>query len=159
MGGCADRRLYGIRLEACQNVGQGHHLAQGSIELVDHGCGCTRRRRDGKVIQHVDAGKTTTTAKLAKYLIEKRRKKVLTVSGDVYRPAAIEQLKLVTAQAGAEWFPSSADQKPVAIALAAIAIAVAIALAAIAIARRPFNACSMTEEAFGPCARASRLGY
>ncbi len=66
------------------------------------------------------AGKTTTTAKLAKHLIEKRRKKVLTVSGDVYRPAAIEQLKTVTAQAGAEWFPSSPDQKPVAIALAAL---------------------------------------
>jgi signal recognition particle subunit SRP54 len=43
------------------------------------------------------AGKTTTTAKLAKHLIEKRKKKVLTVSGDVYRPAAIEQLKTVTA--------------------------------------------------------------
>src|SRR5690606_22321992 len=55
------------------------------------------------------AGKTTTTAKLAKHLIEKRKKKVLTVSGDVYRPAAIEQLKTVTAQAGAEWFPSSTD--------------------------------------------------
>jgi signal recognition particle subunit SRP54 len=53
------------------------------------------------------AGKTTTTAKLAKHLIEKRKKKVLTVSGDVYRPAAIEQLKTVTAQAGAEWFPST----------------------------------------------------
>ena len=66
------------------------------------------------------AGKTTTTAKLAKYLIEKRRKKVLTVSGDVYRPAAIEQLKMVTAQAGAEWFASTTDQKPVAIALAAL---------------------------------------
>ncbi len=66
------------------------------------------------------AGKTTTTAKLAKYLIEKRKKKVLTVSGDVYRPAAIEQLKTVTAQAGAEWFPSSVDQKPVAIGLAAL---------------------------------------
>ncbi len=66
------------------------------------------------------AGKTTTTAKLAKYLIEKRKKKVLTVSGDVYRPAAIEQLKTVTAQAGAEWFPSSTDQKPVAIGLAAL---------------------------------------
>jgi signal recognition particle GTPase len=52
------------------------------------------------------AGKTTTTAKLAKHLIEKRKKKVLTVSGDVYRPAAIEQLKTVTAQAGAEWFPA-----------------------------------------------------
>ena len=66
------------------------------------------------------AGKTTTTAKLAKHLIEKRKKKVLTVSGDVYRPAAIEQLKTVTAQAGAEFFPSSSDQKPVAIALAAL---------------------------------------
>ncbi len=66
------------------------------------------------------AGKTTTTAKLAKHLIEKRRKKVLTVSGDVYRPAAIEQLKTVTAQAGAEWFPSTPDQKPVAIGLAAL---------------------------------------
>ena len=66
------------------------------------------------------AGKTTTTAKLAKHLIEKRKKKVLTVSGDVYRPAAIEQLKTVTAQAGAEWFPSSAEQKPVDIARAAL---------------------------------------
>jgi signal recognition particle subunit SRP54 len=69
------------------------------------------------------AGKTTTTAKLAKHLIDKRKKKVLTVSGDVYRPAAIEQLKTVTAQAGAEFFPSSADQKPVAIALAALVYA------------------------------------
>ena len=58
------------------------------------------------------AGKTTTTAKLAKHPIERRKKKVLTVSGDVYRPAAIEQLKTVTKQAGAEWFPSSPDQKP-----------------------------------------------
>ncbi|MBV8503442.1 MAG: signal recognition particle protein [Paucibacter sp.] len=66
------------------------------------------------------AGKTTTTAKLAKHLIEKRKKKVLTVSADVYRPAAIEQLKTVTAQAGAEWFPSAPDQKPHDIALAAI---------------------------------------
>ena len=66
------------------------------------------------------AGKTTTTAKLAKHLIEKRKKKVLTVSGDVYRPAAIEQLKTVTKQAGAEWFPSSPDQKPRDIALAAL---------------------------------------
>ena len=66
------------------------------------------------------AGKTTTTAKLAKHLIEKRKKKVLTVSGDVYRPAAMEQLKTVTAQAGAEWFPSSPDQEPVAIGLAAL---------------------------------------
>ncbi len=66
------------------------------------------------------AGKTTTTAKLAKHLIEKRRKKVLTVSADVYRPAAIEQLKVVTRQAGAEWFASTPDQKPRAIAQAAL---------------------------------------
>ena len=66
------------------------------------------------------AGKTTTTAKLAKHLIEKRKKKVLTVSVDVYRPAAIEQLKRVTAQSGAEWFPSSSDDQPLAIALAAL---------------------------------------
>lgn len=66
------------------------------------------------------AGKTTTTGKLAKHLIGKRKKKVLTVSGDVYRPAAIEQLKTVTAQAGAEWFASTPDQKPVDIARAAL---------------------------------------
>jgi len=66
------------------------------------------------------AGKTTTTAKLAKHLIERRKKKVLTVSADVYRPAAIEQLKTVTKQAGAEWFPSAPDQKPRDIALAAL---------------------------------------
>jgi signal recognition particle subunit SRP54 len=66
------------------------------------------------------AGKTTTTAKLAKHLIDKRKKKVLTVSADVYRPAAIEQLKTVTRQAGAEWFPSTPDQAPREIALAAL---------------------------------------
>lgn len=66
------------------------------------------------------AGKTTTTAKLAKWLIERRKKKVLTVSGDVYRPAAIEQLKTVTRQAGAEWYPSSPDQQPLDIARAAL---------------------------------------
>jgi signal recognition particle subunit SRP54 len=66
------------------------------------------------------AGKTTTTAKLAKHLITKRKKKVLTVSADVYRPAAIEQLKTVTGQAGAEWFPSDTSQKPVDIVLAAL---------------------------------------
>jgi signal recognition particle subunit SRP54 len=66
------------------------------------------------------AGKTTTTAKLARHLIDKRKKKVLTVSADVYRPAAIEQLKTVTAQAGAEWFPSEAGQPPIAIVQAAL---------------------------------------
>ena len=66
------------------------------------------------------AGKTTTTAKLAKHLIDKRKKKVLTVSADIYRPAAIEQLKTVTKQAGAEWFPSDPGQQPRDIALAAL---------------------------------------
>lgn len=66
------------------------------------------------------AGKTTTAAKLAKMLKDTQKKKVLTVSADVYRPAAIQQLQTVTEQAGAEFFPSSADQKPIDIALAAL---------------------------------------
>ena len=66
------------------------------------------------------AGKTTTVGKLARWLKETRRKKVLTVSCDVYRPAAIEQLKTVTAQAGADFFPSQTDQKPEDIARAAV---------------------------------------
>jgi signal recognition particle subunit SRP54 len=65
-------------------------------------------------------GKTTTTAKLARHLIERRKKKVLTVSTDVYRPAAIEQLATVTAQAGAQFFASTSADKPVDIALAAL---------------------------------------
>ena len=66
------------------------------------------------------AGKTTTTAKLGKWLKEKHKKKVLVVSCDVYRPAAIEQLKAVAAQAGIDFFPSTSLQKPVDIALAAV---------------------------------------
>ncbi len=66
------------------------------------------------------AGKTTSAAKLAKFLQEKLKKKVLTVSCDVYRPAAIEQLKTVSAQVGADFFPSSPDQKPIDIANAAL---------------------------------------
>ena len=66
------------------------------------------------------AGKTTTVGKLAKWLRENRKKKVLTVSCDVYRPAAIEQLQTVTAQAGADFFASSPDQKPEDIARAAV---------------------------------------
>ena len=66
------------------------------------------------------AGKTTTTAKLTKHLITKRKKKVLTVSADVYRPAAIEQLRTVTKQAGGEWFASTPDQKPLDIVHAAL---------------------------------------
>ena len=66
------------------------------------------------------AGKTTTTAKLARHLIEQRKKKVLTVSADIYRPAAIEQLQTVTKQAGADWFASTPQQTPREIALAAL---------------------------------------
>ena len=65
------------------------------------------------------AGKTTTVGKLALWL-RGQKKKVLTVSCDVYRPAAIEQLRVVTEQAGADFFPSSADQVPQAIAEAAL---------------------------------------
>ncbi|MCA3185172.1 MULTISPECIES: signal recognition particle protein [unclassified Cupriavidus] len=66
------------------------------------------------------AGKTTTSGKLAKWLKENRKKKVLTVSCDVYRPAAIAQLKTVSEQVGADFFPSQPDQKPVDIARAAL---------------------------------------
>jgi len=66
------------------------------------------------------AGKTTTSGKLAKLLKETQKKKVLLVSADVYRPAAIEQLKTLAAQIEVEWFPSDANQKPVDIALAAL---------------------------------------
>ena len=65
------------------------------------------------------AGKTTTVGKLAKRLRE-QKKKVLTVSCDVYRPAAIDQLQTVTQQAGADFFPSNPDQSPVDIAKAAV---------------------------------------
>jgi signal recognition particle subunit FFH/SRP54 (srp54) len=66
------------------------------------------------------AGKTTTVGKLAKHLKEKRKKKVMVVSADVYRPAAIEQLKTLAGQTGAEFFPSDETQKPEAIVRAAI---------------------------------------
>jgi len=66
------------------------------------------------------AGKTTTVGKLAKLLRERRKKKVMVVSCDVYRPAAIAQLETVAGQVGALFHPSSADQQPVAIAQAAI---------------------------------------
>jgi len=65
------------------------------------------------------SGKTTTSGKLARVLREESRKKVLVVSCDVYRPAAIEQLKTVAAQVGVDFFPSQPDQKPVDIARAA----------------------------------------
>jgi len=66
------------------------------------------------------AGKTTTAAKLARLVRQQYKKKVLLVSADVYRPAAIEQLRLLAAQVGVDFFPSTADQNPVAIAEAAV---------------------------------------
>ena len=67
------------------------------------------------------AGKTTTVGKLAKHLKDKRKKKVMVVSADVYRPAAIEQLKTLAEQTGVLFFPSDAGQKPEDIVRAAIA--------------------------------------
>lgn len=66
------------------------------------------------------AGKTTSVGKLARYLREKQKKKVLVVSADVYRPAAIKQLETLANEVEVEFFPSSTEQKPVAIAQAAI---------------------------------------
>ena len=58
------------------------------------------------------AGKTTSVAKLSKFLKEKQKKKVMVVSADVYRPAAIEQLKTLAESVGVEFFASTVDQKP-----------------------------------------------
>lgn len=66
------------------------------------------------------SGKTTSAAKLARWLQEKQKKSVLVVSCDVYRPAAIEQLRTVAAEVGAGFFPSSGEQNPVDIARAAL---------------------------------------
>ena len=67
------------------------------------------------------AGKTTSVAKLARYLIEREKKKVSVVSADVYRPAAIAQLETVAAEVGARFEPSDAEEKPVDIVKRAIA--------------------------------------
>jgi signal recognition particle subunit SRP54 len=67
------------------------------------------------------SGKTTTTGKLALRLREAEKKNVVVVSADVYRPAAIEQLRTVAGQAGVDCFPSAAGEEPVAIARAALA--------------------------------------
>ncbi len=61
------------------------------------------------------AGKTTSVAKLGKHLKEKQKKKVLVVSADVYRPAAIKQLETLAQSVGVDFFPSDAQEKPAAI--------------------------------------------
>ncbi|MFA5495499.1 MAG: signal recognition particle protein [Porticoccaceae bacterium] len=66
------------------------------------------------------AGKTTSVAKLARFLKERHKKKVMVVSADVYRPAAIKQLETLAGDVGAIFFPSSSDQQPLAIAAAAV---------------------------------------
>ena len=66
------------------------------------------------------AGKTTTVAKLGHWLKQQHRKKVMTVSCDVYRPAAIEQLRLLADNHDLEFFTSNAEQSPAAIVTAAL---------------------------------------
>ncbi len=66
------------------------------------------------------SGKTTSTAKLARWLKERRKKSVLVASCDIYRPAAIEQLRTLAREVGAEFFPSTPDQDPVEIARNAV---------------------------------------
>ncbi len=66
------------------------------------------------------AGKTTTVAKLARHLAERKKKKVMVVSCDVYRPAAIEQLHTLAQQVGAGFVPSASGEEPVAIARRAV---------------------------------------
>ena len=69
------------------------------------------------------AGKTTSAAKLSRYLIDREKKKVMVVSADVYRPAAIEQLKTLATEVNAEFFQSDTSQRPVDIVNTAIAAA------------------------------------
>jgi signal recognition particle subunit SRP54 len=69
------------------------------------------------------AGKTTTVAKLARRLRETDKKSVMVTSADVYRPAAIEQLRTLAQEVGVDFHSSSSDQKPVAIAREAVAAA------------------------------------
>ncbi|MCW8882874.1 MAG: signal recognition particle protein Srp54, partial [Sedimenticola sp.] len=66
------------------------------------------------------SGKTTSVAKLARWLKESQKKSVMVVSCDIYRPAAIEQLKTLAAEVDAQFFPSTTLQKPLAIAKAAL---------------------------------------
>jgi signal recognition particle subunit SRP54 len=66
------------------------------------------------------AGKTTTAGKLAKFLKDRKKKKVMVVSADVYRPAAIEQLRVLAEQVDVLFHPSSGDQDPIAIAKSAV---------------------------------------
>src|SRR5690554_2376942 len=66
------------------------------------------------------AGKTTSVAKLARFLTEREKKKVLVVSADVYRPAAIQQLETLAKEVEVGFFPSTTEQKPADIAAAAI---------------------------------------
>lgn len=66
------------------------------------------------------AGKTTSSGKLAKWLMENKKKKVLLVSCDIYRPAAIHQLELLANQVGADFFPVQEGQKPGEIGAAAL---------------------------------------
>jgi signal recognition particle subunit SRP54 len=62
------------------------------------------------------SGKTTSTAKLARWLRERKKKSVLVTSCDIYRPAAIHQLEKLAGEVQAEFFPSSTEDDPVAIA-------------------------------------------
>ena len=66
------------------------------------------------------AGKTTSVGKLAKFLKERHKKKVLVVSADVYRPAAIKQLQTLAEALKVDFFPTETSQKPVDIAEAAL---------------------------------------
>ncbi|MFI4962715.1 MAG: signal recognition particle protein [Legionellales bacterium] len=66
------------------------------------------------------SGKTTTAAKLARYLKETANKKVMMVSADVYRPAAIQQLKVLAEQVEVAFFPSDTHEQPIDIAKRAL---------------------------------------
>ncbi|CAB1275159.1 signal recognition particle protein [Candidatus Nitrosacidococcus tergens] len=66
------------------------------------------------------SGKTTTVAKLARWLTEQKKKSVLITSADIYRPAAIQQLETLANEIGVHFYPSQTNQSPITIARGAI---------------------------------------
>ena len=121
-------RARAIGREVMQSLNPGQVLVKVVQEELERMMGETNEKLDLKTQPPAiilmaglqGSGKTTSTAKLARFLKEREKKKVMLVSCDVYRPAAIDQLETLSREVGAEFFPSDARQQPVAIAKAAL---------------------------------------
>jgi len=120
-------RSVGIEVSKSLNPGQMLiKIVQGELETImgSENEGLNLAATPPAVIMMVGlqgAGKTTSVGKLSKYLKEREKKKVMVVSADVYRPAAIKQLQTLAEEVDVEFFPSSALQRPIDIVEGAIA--------------------------------------